>query len=247
MFDQITERSAARPWAVTLSFTLQAAVAGAVVLASIIQVQQIDIRGLIEPPPLVAPRRLPPEPVQIVSTDRTPAPRGGSGPVLNLWRPLIAPTKAPVGVPTIVDPPEAFLLTQADPGGGRHAVRGVPWGVDNGAVISDPPPPPPPARETKPAPAPIRVTTSVQEGRLVHKVIPTYPFAAKMARISGTVRLQAVVARDGSVRELQVVEGHPLLVNAAVEAVRQWRYRPAMLSGEPVEVVAPVEVRFTLN
>jgi periplasmic protein TonB len=69
---------------------------------------------------------------------------------------------------------------------------------------------------------------------------------ARNMRVSGTVKLHAIVARDGTVRELKVISGHPLLVQAAVEAVRQWLYQPTLLNGEPVEVNAPVDVHFTL-
>ena len=81
----------------------------------------------------------------------------------------------------------------------------------------------------------------------MNKVQPLYPALAKQARIQGTVRLQAVIAKDGSVVELQVISGHPLLVQAALDAVRQWRYRPTLLNGEPVEVVTTIDVVFTLS
>jgi protein TonB len=68
-----------------------------------------------------------------------------------------------------------------------------------------------------------------------------------MARISGSVRFTAIIARDGTIQNLTLVSGHPLLVQAATEAGRQWRYRPTLLNGDPVEVIAPIEVIFTLN
>ena len=82
---------------------------------------------------------------------------------------------------------------------------------------------------------------------IVRRVIPLYPVLAKQARVSGTVKLLGVISKDGTIQQLQVISGHALLVTAAVEAVRQWVYRPTMLSGEPVEVQAPIEVHFTLN
>ena len=81
----------------------------------------------------------------------------------------------------------------------------------------------------------------------MNKVQPLYPALAKQARIQGTVRLQAVIAKNGSVEELQVISGHPLLVQAALDAVKQWRYRPTLLNGEPVEVVTTIDVVFTLS
>ena len=87
----------------------------------------------------------------------------------------------------------------------------------------------------------------MQEAKLLHQVIPVYPRLARAARVSGIVRLVGVIARDGTVRNLRVVSGHPLLVAAALSAVRQWVYRPTILNGKPVEVICPIEVRFKLD
>ena len=95
--------------------------------------------------------------------------------------------------------------------------------------------------------APTRVSAGIQEAKLLKKVIPTYPPLAITTRTQGTVHLIGVIAKDGTIRDLQVIDGHPLLVRAAVEAVKQWVYKPTLLSGEPVEVVAPIIVTFTLN
>lgn len=70
---------------------------------------------------------------------------------------------------------------------------------------------------------------------------------AVIARISGTVRLQGIIGKDGSIQQLQVLSGPPLLVQAALDAVRQWRYQPTLLNGEPVEVISPIDVIFTLS
>jgi protein TonB len=77
--------------------------------------------------------------------------------------------------------------------------------------------------------------------------MPIYPELAKRARISGAVHLIGVIGKDGTIQNLRVVDGHPLLVSAAIEAVRKWLYKPTLLSGEPVEVIAPIEVNFNLN
>ena len=110
---------------------------------------------------------------------------------------------------------------------------------------------PPPAinqpEVAKPPQGPIRVSAGVQSARLVKKVIPEYPPLARAARISGVVHLIGVIARDGSIRNLQLVSGHPLLSHAALEAVEQWIYRPTLLNGEPVEVIAPIDVYFNLG
>lgn len=93
----------------------------------------------------------------------------------------------------------------------------------------------------------IRVGGSVQQSKLIHQVPPKYPPLAKQARIQGTVRLRATIAKDGSVRDLEVVSGHPLLVESALEAVRQWRYQQTLLNGEPVEVITMIDINFTLE
>jgi periplasmic protein TonB len=110
-----------------------------------------------------------------------------------------------------------------------------------------PPPPKPPVDAPKPPSAPIRVGSGVQMAMLVRKVIPEYPPLARSARISGVVRLIGTIGKDGTIRNLQLVSGHPLLARAALEAVGQWVYKPTLLNGNPVEVIAPIEVSFTLG
>ena len=82
--------------------------------------------------------------------------------------------------------------------------------------------------------------------KVVRRILPVYPPLARQARVSGNVKLLGVISKDGTIQQLQVISGHPLLVNAALDAVRQWVYRPTLLNGEPVEVVAPIDVNFTL-
>lgn len=84
------------------------------------------------------------------------------------------------------------------------------------------------------------------EGNLIHRVNPEYPTLARQARIQGTVVLRAVIDREGRIKDLQVLSGHPMLVKAAIDAVSQWRYRPHYLNEQPVEVETQVTVNFTL-
>jgi protein TonB len=93
----------------------------------------------------------------------------------------------------------------------------------------------------------VRIGGQVAEANLIHKVQPVYPALAKSARVQGTVEFNAVISKDGKIENLQLVRGHPLLVNAAKEAVLQWRYRPTQLNGQPVEVVTDIIVNFTLS
>ena len=81
----------------------------------------------------------------------------------------------------------------------------------------------------------------------IKKVTPQYPALAKSARIQGTVRFTAIIGKDGTIQNLQLVSGHPMLVASATEAVKQWVYRPTLLNGEPVEVITQIDVNFTLS
>ncbi len=117
--------------------------------------------------------------------------------------------------------------------------------------IATPLPPPPPVVGRDPAVEKkvdrIKLGGQVQEAKILRRIIPIYPQIAIQARVSGKVQLLGVISREGAVQQLQVISGHPLLTKAAVDAVMQWTYRPTLLNGEPVEVVAPIEVNFTLN
>jgi protein TonB len=96
------------------------------------------------------------------------------------------------------------------------------------------------------AAGPIRAGGRVQMPRLLREVKPAYPPLAVQTRTQGTVRIEAILARDGSVRDARAVFGHPLLISAALDAVRYWRYQPTLLNGEAVEVALSIEVNFTL-
>ena len=126
----------------------------------------------------------------------------------------------------------------------------VPWGgVGQGAnplgqIVNDGPS----ARSMHPILArPTRISAGVMEGSLIQKIQPVYPRLALVAHIEGSVVLQAVISREGAIEKLQVVSGSPYLSPAAVEAVRQWRYRPYKLNKEPVEVETQIVVNFTLD
>ncbi len=93
----------------------------------------------------------------------------------------------------------------------------------------------------------IKVGGNVQQNKLVAQARPTYPPEAKAARVSGVVRLSAVIAADGTIKDLEVLSGDPLLVPSAVQAVKQWVYEPTLLNGNPVEVVTQINVNYTLS
>jgi periplasmic protein TonB len=100
------------------------------------------------------------------------------------------------------------------------------------------------------APRPVASAVHIShmsEGDLVHKILPTYPPLARAVRLQGQVVLQAVIGKQGAIENLRVLSGHPMLVPAAIEAVRQWRYRPYILNSEPVEVETQITVNFSLT
>jgi periplasmic protein TonB len=93
----------------------------------------------------------------------------------------------------------------------------------------------------------VRISQGVTKGLLLTRIEPSYPPIARAARIEGDVVLAAVISKDGMIKNLTLVSGHPMLVPAAIEAVSQWRYRPYLLNGEPVEVETTITVTFILS
>jgi len=154
---------------------------------------------------------------------------------------LRTPTKIPKKIQMIKEDesaPSALGVQGGVPGG----IPGGAIGGVLGSVISSTPTAVPKAA----TPQRVRVSQGVSQGLLIHQVKPTYPPLARQARIQGTVVLQAVIGKDGSIQNLKVVSGHPMLAPAALEAVKQWRYKPYYLNGEPVEVDTTINVNFTL-
>ena len=158
----------------------------------------------------------------------------------------------------------AMIIEEPLTGAGRSGVEGgLEGGSDDGVVGSilnsvlrqtNPmravAPPAKPVEAKPPAP-PVKerivVSSGVQEAMIVKRVLPVYPALARQVRVSGRVELHGVIGTDGRIHELQLIGGHPLLVPAALDAVRQWVYRPTLLNGVPVEVEAPIIVNFTLK
>jgi protein TonB len=156
---------------------------------------------------------------------------------------VLEPARVPAHVTMLTDeaPPAPNLGGFGVPGG-----TGVPGGSGSSllpSILSTTlVPAPEPPRPTKP----VRVSGGVMPGFLISQVKPTYPPLAKAARVQGDVMLTAVISRDGTIENLHVLSGHPMLVAAAIEAVRRWRYRPYLLNGQPVEVETQIVVNFRL-
>jgi protein TonB len=134
--------------------------------------------------------------------------------------------------------------------GPAGVVGGVPGGVPGGVmggVLGSVMSSVPTAVPKVATPQRVRVSQGVSQGLLMKKVTPQYPALAKQARIQGVVVLQALIGKDGSIQNLHVVSGHPMLTNAALEAVKEWKYKPYYLNGEPVEVETTINVNFSLS
>jgi len=172
---------------------------------------------------------------------------------------LSVPPSASRDTPTNMKVPSAVHRTQEAPpsppldtAGGL--VGGVPGGVVGGIpggvlseVLRSTGSAPVLAKTPAPTPKRIRVSARIAEANLVYDVAPKYPPEAGRARIQGTVVLLAVIGKDGSVEDVRVKSGLSVLAQAAIEAVKQWRYRPYLLNGEPVEVDSQITINFTLS
>jgi len=157
--------------------------------------------------------------------------------------PAANPNAAPV-----VEPPAIGVERPFEPIDAPIPDGLLPGSGDVGGTIVDPsvvgPPPPAPS----PAPvAPVRIGGGIRPPQKIQHVAPEYPAIARSARVAGIVILEAVLGEDGSVRDVKVLRSIPLLDKAAVDAVRQWRFTPTLLNGEPVPVVMTITVAFNLQ
>ncbi len=222
-----------------LSFVLQVGLLGILILIPLIYTDALPKQQLMTflvappppPPPPPPPAAAPVKVVRQVQSD-----------IINGQ--LRTPTKIPQKVQMIKEedaPPPVM---------GSGVVGGVPGGVPGGSmggviggIIGS-------ATSAVPkvaTPQRVRVSQGVSTGLLIKKVTPNYPPLARQARIQGQVVLQAEISKDGTIQNLQLISGHPMLAPAAIEAVKQWRYKPYLLNGEPVAVETQVVVNFSLS
>jgi protein TonB len=148
-------------------------------------------------------------------------------------------------------PPEEGNVGFLDPpvitGVGVTGGQGPSNGMLNGLLRNEsyrPPPPPPVVKHEPDRPVPI---TNIESARILNRPQPVYPAIARQTRTQGTVRLEAIISREGYIENLRIIDGHPLLVQAALDAVKQWRYKPTLLNGQAVEVITTIEVHFMLS
>jgi protein TonB len=155
---------------------------------------------------------------------------------------LQAPSKIPKDIKQIKEssaPPAMAGVSGMEGMGGGSAggvMGGILGGIGNGPAIVKAAPP-----------KKLSISSGVMAGNLLEKVTPQYPAIAKAARIQGTVVLQATISKNGSIQNLRVISGPPMLQQSAMDAVRSWRYRPYLLNGDPVEVETTVNVVFNLG
>jgi periplasmic protein TonB len=219
----------------TVSFILEAIVIGVLVLIPLLFTEALPkaqlMMALVAPPPPPPPPP-PPAEVHVVKKVQTDIINGQ----------LRTPTKIPKKIEMIKEeesPPPMMSgvvggVPGGVPGGQMGGVMGSIIGSANAAV---------PKMQT---PQRVRVSAGVTQGMVIRKVQPTYPAIAKTARVQGQVVLQAAISKEGTIENLRVISGPPLLIQSALDAVRQWRYRPYILNGEPVEVDTTVTVIFSL-
>ena len=173
-------------------------------------------------------------------------------------RRLPAPTSTFRNTPTKVSIASPVHVTQEAPSAPVEAAGGVVGGVSGGVVGGIPggalgevlrgtSSAPVLAQTPAPTPKRMRVPARIAEANLVYDVAPKYPPEAGQKRIEGTVVLMAVIGKDGTVRDVRLESGLPLLAQAAIDAVKQWRYRPYLLNGDPVEVDSQITINFTLS
>ena len=225
-----------RGWTTVLSFAVQAVAVAALVLLPLFYTQALP--GIVTLGPLIGPP--PGQPAHAASNERRSTRASTSEMIGDTVR---EPIQIRKGV--------AFIHDQASPEPIVDNGFSVPGGTGSGeggrqfmSLLATPPRPPVPA---PPATRRIQVSGGVSQGFLIQQVRPAYPTLAVAARVQGPVILSALISRGGTIENLRLVSGHPMLVQAAIDAVRQWRYRPYLLNDEPVEVETQITVNFTLG
>jgi protein TonB len=221
-----------------VSFLFQVFLIGLLILLPLLYTEALPkqqlMTFLVAPPPPPPPPPPPAAtPIKVVKTIQTDIINGQ----------LRTPTKIPEKVQMIKEEEAPPMTSMAG------VVGGVPGGIPGGqmggvigGIISSTP-----IAVPKVAVQRVRVSQGVTQGLLVRKIQPVYPPLARQARIQGSVLLQAEISKDGSIQNLRLISGHPMLAPSAIEAVKQWKYRPYILNGEPVEVETQITVNFTLS
>jgi periplasmic protein TonB len=230
--------STKRGMTTAVSFAFQVMLIGVLVVLPLLFTEALPrtqlMTFLVAPPPPPPPPPPPAAtPVKVVKTIQTDIINGQ----------LRTPTKIPEKVQMIKEeeapPPVTSMagVVGGVPGSAGGQMGGVIGGIINSTPVAVP---------RVATPQRVRVSQGVTQGLLLRKIQPTYPPLARQARIQGSVLLQAEISKDGSIENLRLISGHPMLAPAAIEAVKQWKYKPYILNGEPVAVETQITVNFTL-
>ena len=241
MFDRVlieNETLRVKPWAVCASFIAQCCAVGIAILIPLIYTPELPVRRLLGRTLLLAPPP-PPAPVRAVELKaETPPPPKRFDAVL--YQPNVIPEQVAILDDSLAGSSRTALLVPRGRGIQGESSAGFADGVLGITQQLA-------SLESVPPPVRVRVGGRVQKARLIHKVPPVYPLEAIEEEITGRVLVEAVISVEGLIQEVKVLSGDPLLAESAVEAVRQWRYRPTTLNGSPVEVITRVEVFFKLQ
>jgi protein TonB len=228
------DQSARRGWTTAASFTMQALAMSLLLLVPLFTIQGPPRLAWFDPH-LLAPPPAPPAPAP---PGLRGAHRSNFDGIQIVAPPSIPETIAQIDDRSVAPAPDVSGINIPGAIGDRGSRSVIPGGLGEGPTNA-PPPPPASAR-------PLQVSHWA-EGNLIYRVQPNYPPLARQARIQGTVELRAIISKMGTIENLTVVSGHAMLVSSAVEAVKQWRYRPYLLNGEPIEVETEITVNFILG
>jgi periplasmic protein TonB len=243
LFDQTfvdTRAQTHKPWTVAASLALQLIFVAAALLAPLSRVAVLERPESV---PVWLPLQTIKRPLE--SEERSmPRTAETTRPVFQLSR-LQSPTTIPKRIDMAPDAPgipDAAVSAST----GTSLLESL-TGTSLGTGIQPPPLTQAVSPKLTPPPVPILVTGGVQSAKLVFGPRPAYPPLARDTRTQGVVKIQAVIGRDGSIRNLQVLSGPPLLIGAAMAAVQQWRYQPTLLNGQAVEVLTEIDVNFVIR
>jgi protein TonB len=228
------DHSARRGWATLASFTMQAFALSSLAAISLIWVERPpQVHWLeITSPALFTPHGDTPAQTEHRAANHGANPNSGQ---------ITAPITVPTQIARINDgnsDPVAPELPTGCCGSGGGPIEGLPVGTGGNFTVAILP---------RPAAAKPLVISHLAEANLLHRVQPVYPTIARLGKIQGPVELRAIISKAGTIENLAVVSGHPMLVVSAKDAVRQWRYRPYLLNGEPIEVETDITVNFILS
>jgi periplasmic protein TonB len=237
MFDDLLESTSEKKkdnkgWGFVLSGVVQALILGILILIPLIYTEALPkamLSTLLIAPPPPPPPPPPPQPVKVVVKPVARLIQSGK-----LMQPRAIPKE--VAVFKEADLPPDVINNAGNTGG---VFGGIPG---QGMVSAVAPPPPKPT-----APQRVKQGGNVTAASILQQTRPLYPALARQARIQGNVVLHAIIDKDGKVAQLEVISGHPLLVQSALDAVKQWRYKPTLLNGDPVEVDTTITVTFTMG